>query len=252
MSQDQTLPLYQRTDRTLYNGSTSRWGKKRRESFLLIVLAITFAMAWLTILTYMPEVQHSETTFETTYSKFFQRPVEYIHDTPRNVMSPASPSEENGNHKLDYDDVRGGNELSNEYHHQDKTDEKTGNLPDELRDPAKLNLEFGDPSKLNPELGDPSKLNPELGDPTKLNPELGDPSKLNPELGDPSKLNPELGDPSKLNHVDDNAPQSFSKDTLVDEQNVEGNVVGTADVERRYKIKQVSLYYFNLLLIIPV
>ena len=226
MSQDQTLPLYQRTDRTLYNGSTSRWGKKRRESFLLIVLAITFTMAWLTILTYMPEVQHSETTFETTYSKFFQRPVEYIHDTPRNVMSPASPSEENGNHKLDYDDVQGGNEdnqfndeLSNEYHHQDKTDEKTGNLPDEL------------------------------GDPSKLNPELGDPSKLNPELGDPSKLNLELGDP---NHIDDNTPQSFSKDTIVDEQNAEGDVVGTADVERRYKIKQVSLYYFNLLLKIPV
>ena len=228
MSQD-TLPLYQRTNRTLYNGDTStRWGKRRRESFLLIVLVVTFVMAWLTILTYMPEVQHSDTTFETTYSKFFQRPVEYIHDTPRNVMSPASPSEGNGNHKLDSDDIQGGNEdnqfndeLSDEYHHQYKTDEKTGNQPDEL------------------------------GDPSKLHPELGDPSKLNPELGDPSKLNSELGDPSKLNHVDDNPPQSFSKDTIVDKQNVEEDV-GTADVERRYKIKQVSLYYFNLLLKIPV
>ena len=201
-----------------------RLGKKRRESFLLIVLVIAFVMAWLTILTYMPEVQHSETTFATTYSRFFQRPIEYIHDTPRNVMSPASPSEENGNHKLDYDDMQGGNEdnqindeLSDEYHHQDKTDEQTGNQPDEL--------------------GDPSKLHPELGDPSKLNPELGDPSKLNPELGDPSKLHPELGDPS---NADDNPPQSFSKDTIVDEQNVEGDVVGTADVERRYKIKEVS------------
>ena len=66
--QSSGLPLYLKNGKALGISGGSRLGTKK----FLIALVVTFVLAWVTLIAYLPEVQHSDVTFENTYQRFVQ------------------------------------------------------------------------------------------------------------------------------------------------------------------------------------